>query len=105
MRHCVGFVRNKWIVSSDSQVTIKDFTHIAIVNRSQGAKAGKPGGGICCSLIGLHPHVLAGGSPQWMTCVSHRLHSNVIQAVYPVIVERQGCHSDMCDKALLGPWH
>ena len=89
---------------SGSQVTIKDSAQIAMVGRSQGAKPGKPYGGVCCSLTGLHPRVLAGGNLQWMTRVSHILHRNVIQTMYLVIVVCQGDHSDVCDKALLGPW-
>ena len=104
MGRCAGFARNKWKVSSGSQVTIEDSAQTAMVGRSQGAKPGKPYGGVCCSLTGLHPRVLAGGNPQWMTRVSHILHSNIIQAVYPATVVRQGDHSDVCDKALLGPW-
>ena len=105
MGRCAGFARNKSKVLSDSQVTIEDSAQTAMVGRSQGTKPGKPYGGICWSLTGLHPRVLAGGSLQWMTRVSHILHSNIIQAVYPTTVVRQGNRSDVCDKALLGPWH
>ena len=104
MGHCAGFARNKWKVLSGSQVTIEDSAQTAMVGRSQGAKPGKPYSGVCCSLIGLHTRVLAGGNPQWMTRVSHILHSNIIQAVYPATVVHQGDCSNVCDKVLLGPW-
>ena len=74
MGRCAGFARSTCIVPSNLQVMIKDSAQIAMVGRSQGAKLGKLYSGVCCNLTELHARVLAGGSLQWVTYVSHRLH-------------------------------